>query len=122
MARQSFQRGFVRLRKRKRRSEGVWVLYYRVRNERSKSGWTQRSEIVSACKTRKEALEVLDKRMTEVNRLNRIGQQASLTVTFQDFTSGLWQSYLAKREVKPSTAYSFRSMLDTLCSLSSARC
>ena len=29
-------RGFVRLRKRKRHNEGVWVIYYRVRDAQSK--------------------------------------------------------------------------------------
>jgi hypothetical protein len=27
------------------------------------------------------------------------------------FTAGLWQTYLENRKVKPSTAYSYRSML-----------
>ena len=114
MARQSFQRGFVRLRKRKRQKEGVWVLYYRVRSVQSPTGWMQKSETVAECKTRKEALKVLDKRMSEINRLNRAGSRSALAITFHDFASGLWQSYLAKREIKPSTAYSFKSMLDNI--------
>ena len=51
--------------------------------------------------------------MTEVNRLNRVGSPTMITITFQDFASGLWRSYLTKLEIKPSTEYSFDSMLDS---------
>ena len=30
----------------------------------------------------------------EVNKLNRVGSQSVLAITFEDFASGLWQSYL----------------------------
>src|SRR5262249_41438866 len=51
-------------------------------------------------------------RMTEINKFNRVGANAGLAISFQDFASGPWQSYLEKRDIKPSTAYSFQSMLD----------
>src|SRR5215471_3083970 len=119
LVRQSYQRGFVRLRGRKRACKGVkgkekgeWIAYYRVRNGKSSTGWSQKSEPLPECRTEAEAKETLAKRMIEINRYNRVGSHAALAVTFGDFASGLWQSYLKKREIKPSTAYSFQSMLN----------
>jgi len=45
----------------------------------------------------------------EVNSTNNSPQP--LALTFENFTSTLWEAYLKNRQIKPSTVYSYRSML-----------
>jgi integrase len=104
----SVQRGSAVLQKRKDGS--IWTIRYRVRDESSKQGWKQKREAIPGCKSKKEALMVLAERLNQVNVANNAREQGR-GVTFAMFASGLWQTYLENRRVKPSTAYSYRSML-----------
>jgi len=109
MARSSFQRGSVLTRK---RSDGTeyFILRYRVRDPRTKSGWKEKKELLASA-TKKKALEEANKRMLEINRVNK--SQPRAAVTFESFTSDLWKSYISNRSYKPSTLYNYDSMLDT---------
>lgn len=111
MARRSFQRGSVRLKKR-RNAEPVWVLRYRVRDPNSKSGWKEKTEMVPECRTKKEALNALSERLLSINHSNN--RKRPSTPTFASFASGLWQAYINNKRLKPSTVYSYKSMLDNI--------
>jgi integrase len=105
----SLQRGTAVLQK--RQGGEVWTIRYRVRDPTSKSGWKQKREALPDCKSLKQALGVLSQRVSEQNVLNNSPRQA-VGMTFESFASGLWQSYLENRNVKPSTVYSYQSMLN----------
>lgn len=109
MARSSFQRGSVLTRK---RSDGTeyFILRYRVRDPRNKSGWKEKKELLAST-TKKKALEETNRRMIEINRTNK--SQHRSAVTFESFASDLWKSYVNNRNYKPSTLYNYDSMLDT---------
>ena len=111
MARKSFQRGSVRLKKR-RSAEPVWVLRYRVRDPNSKSGWKEKTEMVPECRTKKEALNTLSERLLSINQSNNRKRPGVLT--FASFASGLWQAYINNKRLKPSILYSYKSMLDNI--------
>lgn len=111
MARNSFQRGSVRLKKR-RNAEPVWVLRYRVRDPNSRSGWKEKTEMVPECRTKKEALNALNERLLSINQSNNRKRPA--VPTFTSFASGLWQAYINNKRLKPSTLYSYKSMLDNI--------
>lgn len=111
MARRSFQRGSVRLKKR-RNAEPVWVLRYRVRDPNSKSGWKEKTEMVPECRTKKEALNALNERLLSINQSNN--RKRPSMPTFASFSSGLWQAYTNNKRLKPSTVYSYKSMLDNI--------
>jgi len=104
----SVQRGTAVLQKRKDGS--VWTIRYRVRDENSKQGWKQKREALPDCKSKKEALMLLSEKVSSANVSNNTKDEGR-GVTFAMFTAGLWQTYLENRKVKPSTAYSYRSML-----------
>jgi integrase len=105
----SLQRGTAVLQKRK--GGAVWTIRYRIRDATAKSGWTQKREALPDCKSKKDALRTLSQRTNETNVLNNSPRQAT-GITFGTFASGLWQSYLENRNVKPSTVYSYQSMLN----------
>jgi hypothetical protein len=79
------------------------------RDGSSKSGWKHKRDAVPDCKSKKDALLALAERTGKVNVANN--QEEGRGVTFADFAAGLWQKYLENRKVKPSTAYSYQSML-----------
>ena len=108
MARNSFQGGTVELKK--RRGGDVWSIRYRLRDPYSKKGWKHKRELLPECKTEKEARRVLIMRAAEINSSNNSPQP--LAMTFADFSSSFWEAYLKNRQIKPSTIYSYRSMLD----------
>lgn len=122
MARNSFQRGAVQLRK--RREGYAWVLRYRIRTAGSKTGWQEKTEFLSSCKPSekdvkegfknckppKEIMKAANKRMAEINAQN--GQPIRQLITFEGFSSGLWKSYVANKAYKPSTIYTYQSLLD----------
>jgi hypothetical protein len=109
MARDSFQRGSVEFKKKK--GGGIWALRYRVRDANSKTGWRHRTEILPHCKTEKDAYKELSKRISEINTQNNDPRRRVAAPSFAEFSSGLWQSYLENKGVKPSTVYSYDSML-----------
>jgi hypothetical protein len=104
MARTSYQEGSI---KRVKRKQGlVYVLRYRLR---SGDGWIEKTEELPGCKDKKEAREAADKRMVKINELNSRQQRRAVTVA--EFIGGLWQKYAER--FKPSTSYSYGSMLNT---------
>jgi len=115
MARDSFQTGSVRARETKRQGT-VWELRYRVRDASSGTGWRELTEKAPPeCRTRRDALKLLSKKLTEVNARNSPASSSGSTrtvITFADFVKGEWQSYVERRKLKPSTLYSYRSMID----------
>jgi len=104
-ARNSFQRGAVEFKNEK------WTIRYRVRSNDQSRGWVKKREVLPQCKNRKEALKALSKRMAEVNAQNNGSHQIESVPTFSEFASGLWVSYLSRKHAKPSTIYSYESML-----------
>ena len=72
MARQSFQRGFVRLRKRKRRKQCVGALLSGSQREVENGVGCRKARSCRSVGRKKEDLEVLDQRMTEISSLNQI--------------------------------------------------
>ena len=102
--RNSYQEGSVALK------GGKWTLRYRVRDPNSKSGWIFRREVLENCKGEKDARKIADEIMRGINDKNSSpGENAELTVA--GFVGGLWQAYLDRKQVKPSTRYSYESML-----------
>ncbi len=55
-------------------------------------------------------MKAANKRMAEINSQN--GQPIRQLITFESFSSGLWKSYVANKAYKPSTIYTYQSMLD----------
>ena len=108
MTRLSYQRGWVE--KRKRKNGYVWLLRYRVRDASLKTGWRIHCETLKHCRSKKEALQVLERRMREVNTLNN-GPGRLPEVSFAELVSGAWIAYLKNKGVKPSTRYGYGSML-----------
>jgi integrase len=106
--RDSCQRGIVELQDRK--DGAIWTIRYRVRDEKSATGWRQKREKLPHCKSKKEAQRELGKRVGEANTTNNGPDR--VVVTFANFASGLWMSYVENKEIKPSTVYSYNSMLD----------
>ncbi len=106
--RSSFQRGSVVTRK---RDDGAdyYLLRYRVRDPRAKSGWKEKTEVL-ASPTKKKALEEANRRMREINKTNRSSPRPS--VTFESFAKGLWRSFVANRNYKPSTIGGYQSLID----------
>ena len=59
--------------------------------------------------TEKQANQYRQERMVEINRLNN-GSEQEVVLTLGEFIKQRWPWYLKKREVKPSTAYTYASM------------
>src|SRR5262245_51959656 len=112
MARNTFQKGFIQWRKRKS-GQKVAVLRYRVRDDRSDTGWKEKTEVLPGCKGEKEAHEVATRRMLEINESNSGRRIARHSITFAEFSENQWSDYLINREAKASTAYSYESILRT---------
>jgi integrase len=104
----SFQRGRVEVRKRKKGD--VFTILYWVRDPESENGWRLKRETLPNCKSRKDANRTLSERITEINTDNN-NPRKKPKVSFAEFAAGLWQDYLHNTEVKPSTEYSYNSML-----------
>ena len=115
MARDSFQTGSVRPRKTKRRGI-VWELRYRVRDESSETRWCQVTETAPLeCRTRRDALKLLSEKLAEVNGRNSPHSGSgpkNKAITFAEFVESDWRSYVENRKLKPSTLYSYCSMID----------
>lgn len=105
MARSSYQRGFVQ------EKNGRYTLRYRLRD--SQKGWREKREALPPGTSYKDALQMLDNRIKVANALNNDAQRLA-SLEFADFTRGTWTDYLQRRRVKPSTVYSYDSMLKNL--------
>jgi len=107
MARVSYQKGSVE--QRERRYGTVYVLRYRLRQDRK---WVEKTEELrnqrgDPCGSHKEAQKAADKRMAEINQSNNC-QRRELTVS--EFSDTLWQDH--RKRIKVSTAYTYDSLLN----------
>jgi integrase len=106
--RSSYQTGSIVTRYRDDGTE-YYLLRYRVRDPSAKSGWKEKTEVLAST-AKKKALEEGQKRMREINKINQSSPRPSLT--FESFANGLWRSFVANKNYKPSTVSSYQSMLD----------
>jgi integrase len=60
----------------------------------------------------KQAKKILAERLNEVNAINNNTRQQAPSTTFAELASGLWRNYLGNKRIKPSTAYSYDSMIE----------
>ena len=86
----------------------AYVLRYRVRN--SEGGWTEKSETLKDCRTKKAAMKELAKRLESINAGNG-GLAPRAGKRFSDLFVSDWPNYLDNAGVKPSTRYSYESIL-----------
>jgi integrase len=108
--RNSFQTGSLKEMKWKNGDTGYTIRYW-VRDPGSESGWRYIRENLRGVSD-KQARKILAERLREVNECNNNPHQQSSKFTFDDFASGLWKHYLGNKRVKPSTVYTYDSMLD----------
>jgi integrase len=108
--RNSFQTGSIKPKKWKNGDKG-YTIRYRVRDHGSETGWRYKRESLRGM-SHKQAKKILAERLNEVNAINNNPRQHAPSMTFADFASGLWKSYLGNKRVKPSTAYSYDSMIE----------
>ena len=105
MTRQSLQQGYVSdpIRTRK----GIaYKIRYRIRAGLGK--WKQKSETLYGLKGKKAARQELADRIKDSSPI-----VVGLTdLTLEEFIERFWQPYLNRKNVKPSTRRSYRSMLD----------
>ena len=104
--RSSYQRGWVEKRTRKS-GQVVYLLRWYVRDTTAKNGWKKKS-VTLRLPSKKAAFKELEKRMRDVNSTNIRPHRPT---TFTQFAQGLWQTYLDNKKRKPSTRYSYDSML-----------
>jgi integrase len=100
----SYQRGTVE------QKNGKWTLRYRVRDPQSKTGWKLQRQMLEGCRGEKEARKQADEIMVTINAKTS-GVEVQSVPTFAEFAEGLWQTYLSRKQPKPSTIYSYDSML-----------
>src|SRR6185503_14511108 len=106
-AKRSTQRGRIELK------GDRWTLRYAVRDGQRSNGWSERREFLPAGITEEEAERIRSERMQTINRLNN-SLLVQPVMTLQHFVETLWVDYLKQRNVKPSTIYSYDSMLKNL--------
>ena len=104
MTRKSFQQGYVSDAIRNRQGT-AFVIRYRLRTPDGK--WKHRSETLYGLSGKKEAKDVLRRRLNEAS--TRLPE--STEMTFQDFVDAYWKPYLDRRLVKPSTRLNYESAL-----------
>ena len=67
--------------------------------------------------TQKQANQHRDERMMEINQINNAIQgpiaSEAPPMTLESLVKGRWAQYLSERELKPSTVYSYDSVLRT---------
>lgn len=90
-----------------------WTLRYAVRDGERADGWSERREFLPVGITEREAERIRAERMQTINRLNN-SLLVQPVMTLQHFVETLWVDYLKQRNVKPSTIYSYDSMLKNL--------
>jgi integrase len=92
---------------------GRLTLRYAMRDPDRPSGWCERREYLPLGITLEEAERIRIERMQTINRLNN-SRLVQPVITVQAFSETLWPDYLGQRGVKPSTIYSYDSMLKNL--------
>ena len=106
MVRKSYQQGFV---KKVRRSYGIaYMLYWRER--RADGSWKQRTKTLRDCPDMKTAKKELAKILRKVNGRNGLSVK-SHPMRFYELLDSLWPNYMDTKELKPSTRYSYESVL-----------
>jgi len=90
-----------------------WTLRYTIRDPERSSGWREVREALPLDTTEAEAEAMRVERMKVINQLNN-SRLIQPVITFQTFNDTLWADYLGQRGVKPSTVYSYTSMLKNL--------
>ncbi len=105
MTRQFYQRGYVSEPVRTQRGT-KFVIRYRVRTGKGK--WKHRSETHYGLTGKKAARAVLAQRLREASA--RKIEAAELTL--RDFVETYWKPYLDRKNVKPSTRFSYWSALE----------
>ena len=108
--RDSFQTGSIKPHRWKNGDRG-YTIRYRVRDSDTETGWRYKRENLRGIGG-KQAKKILAERLSEVNAINNDLHQEAPSMTFADFTSGLWKDYLRNKRIKPSTAYSYDSMIE----------
>lgn len=90
-----------------------WTLRYAMRDPDRPSGWRECREFLPVGITEVQAEAMRVERMKIINQLNN-SRLIQPVITFQTFSETLWADYLRQRGVKPSTIYSYDSMLKNL--------
>src|SRR5215216_2684082 len=108
--RDSFQTGSIKPHRWKNGDKG-YTIRYRMRDPKSGTGWRYKRENLRGV-SGKQAKRILADRLKEVNATNKNPGQHAPSMTFADFASGLWKNYLGNKRIKPSTAYSYDSMIE----------
>ena len=101
----SYQQGH--LVERQYKSGTVFIGRYRVRN--SARGWTEKSKTLEAT-TRKRAEMELDRILEKINDAN--GGREAGNEKFSALLETGWPNYLDKQNAKPSTRYSYHSIIE----------
>lgn len=89
------------------------TLRYELREPTKPKGWGWKREYLSVGITNSEAKEYQKRRMDVINRQNN-NALTEPTMTLERFVETLWPMYLDNKKVKPSTRYSYASMLRVL--------
>ena len=89
------------------------TLRYAVRDSQKANGWRFIREFLPIGISLEQAERIRVERMQNINRLNN-SLVTQPVMSLQVFTDTLWRDYLVNHEVKPSTIYSYDSMLRTL--------
>jgi len=108
--RNSFQTGSIKPKKWKNGDKGYTIRYW-VRDPNNETGWRYKRENLRGVGD-KQAKKILAERLNEVNAINNNLHRHAPSMTFADFASGLWKNYLGNKRVKPSTVYSYDSMIE----------
>lgn len=102
----SYQKGTVREVKAK--SGLLFKLRYRRR--RPEGGWTEITETLRDCLSKKAARKVLDERLQQINASNG-GVASGGLRKFADILGSVWPQYLDAQNVKESTRYTWSSIV-----------
>jgi hypothetical protein len=108
--RNSFQTGSIKPKRWSNGDKG-YTIRYRLRDPNNETGWRYKRESLRGVGG-KQAKRILAGRLSKVNAINNDLYQQALSMTFADFVAGLWKNYLANKMIKPSTAYSYDSMIE----------
>ena len=87
----------------------AYILRYRRRTIDGR--WEEKSETLSDCQTKKDALKVLATRLKDVNEKNGRADANEPERTFSDLLDSKWPDYLDNQGVKASTRYSYSAVL-----------
>src|SRR5262245_3909464 len=87
----------------------AFILRYRIR--KPNGGWQGKRETLPDCSSKKAALQVLSTRLQSINKKNGRADSNQTERKFGDILGSKWSRYLDKQNVKPSSRYSYASVL-----------